>query len=277
MRLGGPIFDKPADSGQWIESLRNLRYRAAYCPLTSDVDAATVKAYSAAAAKADIVIAEVGAWSNTISPDAAVRREALAKCKKCLDLADRIGATCCVNIVGSRGSTHNGPHPDNMSPATFELIVETVREIIDAVSPSRTFYTLEMMTWGRPDSAEDYLEILRAVDRERFGVHLDVVNIINTPRKYYDNARVIEHTVRTLAPYIKSCHAKDVVMHPKHLVHIDEIRPGLGTLDYATLLRELSRLDADLPLMMEHLSGEEEYAVAAEFIRGAAAKEGVTL
>ena len=110
------------------------------------------------------MIAEVGCWSNPISPDEPTRRAALELCKARLELADRVGARCCVNLAGSRGETWDGPHPDNLSPATFALVVDTVREIIDAVQPRRTFYTLEPMPWSFPDSPDSYLE-LHARDR----------------------------------------------------------------------------------------------------------------
>src|SRR5438270_8376181 len=137
MRLGGPIFSKPSDPDQWIAALRRHGYTAAYCPVDSTADAATVQAYAEAARAAHIVIAEVGAWSNPLSADAETRRAALAKCYAQLDLADRIGARCCVNIAGSRGPQWDGPHPDNFTEETFDLIVETVRTIVGAVKPRR--------------------------------------------------------------------------------------------------------------------------------------------
>jgi sugar phosphate isomerase/epimerase len=50
---------------------------------------------------------------------------------------------------------------------------------------------------------------------------------------------------------------------------LDEVRPGLGGLDYAEFLRELSKFP-DTPLMLEHLKGAEEYRLAAEHIRSVA-------
>ena len=72
-------------------------------------------------------------------------------------MADEIGARCCVNIAGSRGAKWDGPHPADLTPETFDLIVQSVREIIDAVKPTRAFYTLETMPWMYPDSADSYL------------------------------------------------------------------------------------------------------------------------
>jgi len=277
MRLGGPVFEKTTDPQAWAAAVKALGYRAAYCPLDADADDATVAAYAAAAAEADVVIAEVGAWSNSIASDEAVRRQSLDKCIRQLGLAERIGARCCVNIAGSRGPVWHGPHGDDVTDATFDLIVRTVREIVDAVQPTRTYYTLEMMQWVLPDSADSYLELIEAVDRERFGVHLDPVNLVNCPRRYFDTTSLLTDTIRALGPHVRSCHAKDVLLGDGAIVHLDEIRPGLGKLDYATYLRELDKLDPDTPLMMEHLPDAEQYAAAAQYIRSVADAEGVAL
>ncbi len=108
----------------------------------------TVKAFEKAAREANIIISEVGAWSNPISKNEKERKEAIKKCKDSLALADLIGAGCCVNISGSRGEKWDGPHPENLSRETFDLIVQTTREIIDEVKPVRTFFTLETMPLG---------------------------------------------------------------------------------------------------------------------------------
>jgi sugar phosphate isomerase/epimerase len=187
-----------------------------------------------------------------------------------LDLADRIGARCCVNIAGSRGEQWDGPAPTNLDADTFDLIVQTVRGIIDAARPVRTYYTLETMPWVPPDSADSYLRLVQAIDRPRFAVHLDPVNLINSPQRYYRTGELIGECFAKLGTHIRSCHAKDIRLSGKLTVHLDECRPGLGGLDYATYLRELSRLAPDTPLMLEHLSGGEEYAQAAEHIRGLA-------
>ena len=60
-------------------------------------------------------------------------------------------------------------------------------------------------------------------------------------------------------------------------MHLDEVRPGQGNLDYSVFLKELSKLDPDTPLMVEHLKGEEEYAKAAEHIRSVARQSGIDL
>lgn len=277
MRLGGPVFPRDLGPEEWAAAARARGYRAANCPVQADADDATVAAYARAAREADIVIAEVGAWSNPIHPDEAMRRQAIAYCQQQLALADRIGARCCVNIAGSRGDQWDGPAPDNLSAETFDLIVETVRAIIDAVRPTRTHYALETMPWVYPDSAESYERLIVAIDRPAFGVHLDPVNLICSPQRYYRTGDLIRDCFARLGRWVLSCHAKDIRLSGKLTVHLDEVRPGLGALDYGAYLRELDRLPADTPLMLEHLPSDEEYRLAADHIRGVARTLGITL
>ena len=275
LRLGGPVFEKYKDPDGWVKAVKKLGYRAAYCPVRADAKDDVVKAYARAAKEADIIIAEVGAWSNPISPDEKTRREALKKCRTQLALADRIGANCCVNISGSRGRQWDGPSGENLTDETFDMIVETTRAIIDDVKPSRTYFTLETMPWAYPDSADSYVRLLKAIDRKHFAVHLDPVNLVCSPQRYYRTGRLIRECFEKLGPYIKSCHAKDILLQMKLTTHLDEIRPGLGGLDYATFLKELSKIP-ETPLMLEHLKGAEEYRKAADHIRTVAKTVGLS-
>jgi sugar phosphate isomerase/epimerase len=260
-----------------VDAIRKLGYRAAYCPVGANATEDEIKKYAHAALQADIVIAEVGAWSNPISPDEGEKSTALEKCKANLLLADKIGARCCVNIAGSRGQKWDGPDPADLTEETFDMIVATVQEIIDDVKPARTKYTLEPMPWMYPDSLESYQALLDAVDRSAFAVHFDPVNIINCPARYFKNAELVTEFIGGIGAHIQSCHAKDILLADRLTVHLDEVRPGLGTLDYRTFLSQLSHCDPDMPVMLEHLPEEAEYTAAAEYIRSVAVEIGVSL
>ncbi len=276
--LGAPVFEKYDDPEGWINALNKHGYRAAYAPVGIDDDEATVNAYAKAAAKSGIIIAEVGAWSNPISPDASQREEAFDKCVRSLQLADRLGANCCVNVSGSRNKEHwAGPHKDNLTTETFELIVEASRKIIDEVKPRHTYFVLEPMPWAFPFSADSYLALLEAIDRDRFAVHLDPMNMITSPEIFFNNGAMIRDCFRKLGPYIRSCHAKDMTLREDiYTPHLDETRAGLGNMDYGAFLTELSKLD-DIPLMIEHLKTADEYKLAADYIRSVAAEHGIPM
>ncbi len=277
MRLGGPIFSTYSDAESWARAVRDSGYRAANCPLdlTENRSVGDCRKVVEAAHKADIVIAEVPAWSNPISPDEGIRREAIELCQRRLELAERLGARCCVNLAGSIGKKRSEPHPENLNSETFDRIVETIREIIDAVRPKKTSYALEMMPWAHPASPNSYLRLLKKVDREGFAVHLDPVNIVSTIPRYYYNAALIEECFALLGPYVRSCHAKDIVLRKKLTVHLDEVRPGLGKLDYSIFLRSIEQIDPNTPLMLEHLKTESDYRKAGDYIRKVAKREGI--
>jgi sugar phosphate isomerase/epimerase len=276
MRLGAPLpptFDSPEG---WIALLRERGFRTAYWPLADDAPLDAVDAYAAAAEAAGISIAEVGAWhANPLSRDDAVRAEGLARCRAQLALADRVNARCCVNIAGSFSETWDGPHVEALHPDTFALIVDSVRAIIDEVQPERTYYTLEPMPYLLPDSPDSYLELLKAVDRDRFAVHLDPVNMINTPAKLYDHAGFLRECFEKLGPHVRSVHAKDMTITSALTLDMPERRPGTGMIDYRVFLELMRGLDPDTPFLVEHLASDEEYVLAVAHVRAVADELGI--
>ena len=278
MRLGAPLQRTFDDPGDWAAAVRQKGYRAAYCPVRVGASDAQILAYARAAEAADIVIAEVGAWGNNpLSPDANVRDRSIGSCQEALALADQIGARCCVNVAGSRGERWDGPHDQNLTAESFDMIVETTRQIIDAVRPRRAKWALEDMPYLYPNSVESYVALVEAIDRQAFGVHLDPVNMINSPERYYASGALIREFVDRLGMFIVSCHAKDVILRSALTFHVDEARIGTGHLDYVAYLAALARLEPDLPLMLEHLSTEADYDLAATHIRGVAEGLGILM
>ncbi len=275
VRLGGPVDGDFKDPSEWIKAVKALGYSAAQCPLQPGAPSEQIKAFSSEAKRNDIIIAEVGVWNNMMEPDKQKRDAAIRKNIELLTLADEIGAACCVNISGAKGEIWDGPYKGNYDKTTFDQIVETVRFIIDEAKPVSTFYTLEPMPYMLPDSPDSYLELIRAVDRKRFAVHLDPVNMISDPHRYFNNAAFLKECFSKLGPYIKSVHAKDITILPKLTLHLEERRPGQGSVDYRVFLLEMSKL-GDIPMMMEHLDNSEDYRLAADFIRKTGASAGVT-
>lgn len=267
--LGGPVFNAGSEPDDVARAHVATGYRAGYFPfqcLDAGVSAADIRD---AFERHGVVIAEVGAWRNLIPPDEKERKAAIDWACERVALADEVGARCCVDFAGTRlpGAAH-GPHPDNFLPETEELIVATVREILDAVKPQRTRFCLEMMQNVTPDTVDAYVGLIEGIDRPGFGVHLDPVNILYDPRTCYANGKVIRDCIARLGRWIVSCHAKDLVVKAGLALHVDECRPGTGVLDYRAYVDGLNSLGRDIPLMLEHLPDEEEYRLAGDFVRG---------
>lgn len=262
---GGPV-PETADPDLWVQAHRDRGYKAAYWP---EVAATEAGPWVKAAARAGLVLAEVGAWCNPLSPDATESRTARAYLAERLALADEVGALCCVNISGSRAPRWDGPAAGNFSPETFEAIVAYVRDLLDAVKPGRTWFTLELMPWIWPWDAATYRQLLAAVDRPRFAVHLDPANTIVTPRAYFQSAGVYQELFRELGPWIRSCHVKDLAWREGFPVHLAEVPVLTGGLDLAEYRRQALALGRPLPMMLEHLPDDQAYRQAGDRLRAA--------
>ena len=273
VRLGGPIFLRSTDPAELAREHRRLGYSAAYCPNSTIEEAPKI---AQAFAAENVAIAEVGAWKNMLDPDAAKRKENLAYVIERCALAEAVGARCCVDIAGSfNPDVWYGMNPKNLSKEFLDATVENCRRIVDAVKPKRTKFTIEMMPWNLPDGPDAYLELIRAVGRPAFGVHLDVCNVINSPRRFYASGDVIRECFQKLGRWIVSCHAKDLQWIPEFNVHFLEVVPGRGQVDYRAYLTELAKLPNDAPLMLEHLKNAAEYDEGRAYIQKIAGETGV--
>ncbi len=276
LRLGAPLFDPPEDPEELALAHRKLGLRAAYCPTLQLHDRERIAEVAKAFAQHDVVLAEVGRWKNLLAADPVEQKQNLEFVCEGLALADAVGARCCVDIAGSFSTdSWFGPHPENLSDRHFEAAVENARKIIDSVKPTRAKFCYEMMGWALPDSPDSYLKMIRAVDRPAFGVHLDPCNLINSPARFYQNTELLNECFDQLAPWIVSCHAKDVAWELDMQVHFKEVVLGTGKLDYRTYLSRLAKLP-DVPLMIEHMQNQQEYDQSRQFVFDVGQELGLT-
>jgi sugar phosphate isomerase/epimerase len=274
IRLGGhglPIGHE--DFEAFARAHTAYGYGAAYVPATLKIEDAP--SFEKAFAAEDVVLAEVGIWRNLITPVEATRKINRDYAVQCLALADAVGAKCAVTYIGSFSDSDYAPAAANLGTDAFDACVEAVRYLLDAVKPKRAKFALEMMQYSLPDSPQSYLDLIRAVDRPMFGAHFDPVNLVMTPRVYWNTGALIRECFEKLGPYVVSCHAKDIILHHQAALHLDEIMIGDGVMDYGCYLTELAKLPAEVPLMLEHLKGAE-YATARDRVFAAGDAAGVT-
>ncbi len=278
MRLGGPVFINSDDPGELAREHRRLGYRAAYVPKVELQDKDRIKAIVREFAAQDVVIAEVGAWVNMLDPDPEKRRKNLSYVEQRLALAEEIGARCCVDIAGSYDpKIWYAPNPKNLSQEFVDATAENCRRLIDTVKPTRTKFSIEMMPYSFPTGPDEYLKLLKAVDRKAFAVHLDICNVINSPERMYNNSAVIRDCFQKLGPWIASCHGKDLTWEDSYQVCFREVIPGRGVVDYKAYVTAISELSTGAPLMLEHLKTAEEYDEARKYVGGVAGGTGVAM
>lgn len=268
MRIGGGIDGREWQTPEeWLSIVKQLGYDAVYCPIDSSASGSLRRDFKRLMRENDLVLGEVGVWSNPLDTDEEKRRMNLAFCKAQLCLAEEMEAACCVNIAGSRGDKWDGAYADNYDPYTYGLIIDTIREIIDDVRPICTRYSLEPMPWMVPDSPESYLRLIKDVDRKAFAVHLDYANMISCPKLYLHSGAFIRHCFQVLGPYIKSIHVKDLMLEEGLPCVIREVMPGRGGIDLKLVMHLASRLGRNMTVYAEHLKNIQEYEEAVRYLR----------
>lgn len=260
MRPGTAVNPPHTSPDEWAEKLRALGVRSVVLPCGENTPGALLDRYLALCREMDWTIAEVGAWCNPCSPDSAEAEKNRNCCKRKLAFADHIGARCCVNIAGTSGGPQwDGPYLENYGSEAMKRVRDTVCDILESVNPAHTFYTLEPMPWMIPDSPEQYLELIEAVGREDFAVHMDLVNMISSPKKYFFNRDFMDRCFRLLKGRIRACHVKDVRIGGKLTLHLNEVPCGEGNLDLRHYAELATMEDADMPFLIEHLSSWDAY------------------
>ena len=281
MRLGATLHKycgiRLNDPEAYIAECRKQGFRAAQAPDHRLGAGDDLRHIREACEKQDVIIAEIGGWSNAIDPRADERRNAIATTCEALAVADELGALCCINIAGSFDTVKSyAPHPENFTDAAFEAVVQWVTSVLREVRPRRTKLTIESSPWTPIDSPAAYARLLAAVDDPRFAVHVDPVNFILDARTYYATTAMLNEIFDQFGPRIIACHAKDLLQGDPKTVQLSEALPGKGVLDYRTFLKRAEAISPEMPLIIEHLTTENEYRQAATYIRTIASKVGAT-
>lgn len=225
-------------------------------------------AYKRAADEAGLVIAEVGIWRNTLAADPAEREKWIEYAIGQLRMAEQIGALCCVNVVGTPyGPRWDGGYRGNFSEEAWKDAVAMIRRVIDAVKPVHTKFAIESMPWMIPSSPDEYVRLVNDVDREEFGVHLDAINMITSPQRYFFNDDFLRECFEKLGPKIVSCHLKDINLKPEYTFQLQECAPGEGTLDIPLYLELAQKYNPSMPFIIEHLTTDEEYTVSVRYVQ----------
>lgn len=267
MLLGISSSLEHTDPDDWAARHKDLGLKSVNFPVSIYDGEEKVMAYKKAADEAGLVIAEVGIWRNTLVADLQERRRWIDYSIEQLRMADAIGAVCCVNVVGTPfGPRWDGGYRENFSAELWKMAVGMIREIIDSAKPRYTKFCIESMPWMIPSSPEEYLRLIEDVDRAEFGTHLDVVNMITSPRKYFYNDEFLHECFEKLHGTICSCHLKDISLKEEYTFQLQECACGEGSLDLELYARLADEEDPAMPMIIEHLTTDEEYAASVRYV-----------
>lgn len=252
----------------WAAKHKGLGLKCVNFPVDYLAGEETYMAYKEAADEAGLLIAEVGVWRNTLASDMAERAKWIDYAVNQVRMADRIGAKCCVNVVGTPyGSRWDGGYRENFSEELWQMAVRMIQQIIDTANPKHTKFCIESMPWMIPSSPDEYLRLIQDVEREQFGTHLDVVNMITSPHRYFFNDDFLKECFDKLKGTICSCHLKDIRLKEEYTFQLEECACGEGSLDLKLYTRLANEENEEMPMIIEHLTTDEEYRKSVEYVR----------
>ncbi|MFC1552356.1 sugar phosphate isomerase/epimerase family protein [Candidatus Latescibacterota bacterium] len=235
-----------------------------------------VTEFKAALEKYDVAVFEVPGYTNMIDPSPTKRQRLLKKITECIEAAERIGCPMVGTISGSCDPVKwINVHPDNWTAETWKLLVESCNQVLRDTAGMKAALGMEAQVTTNIDGPEAHKRLIEDVG-PRCMVNFDPANMISLAN-YYHTTDLINRSFDLLGETIIGAHAKDTVIWPDtQTVHVQEVCPGRGVMDFETYLIRLSRMDWPRTLCPEHLP-EDQYPEAREHIRTVAAKAGVTI
>ena len=230
----------------------------------------------------DVVVFEIGGYRNLIHTDPAVRRDYQKRIAYCLEAAEKIGCPMVGTISGSRNPEGNefldnyAVHPDNWSLETWNILIGSLRQILKDTAGLKAAIGMEAQVTTNIDGPLAHLRLMEDMGDDRIKVNLDPTNMVHL-HNHFRTTELINECFDMLGEDIYGCHAKDSYVLPhSQTVHVQEVCPGRGNLDYETYLVRLSRMKWTRSLQPEHIPADQ-FDEAYSHIRTVAAKVGVKI
>ncbi len=173
---------------------------------------------------------------------------------KALSISESIG---CLNVIACVGGyNYLCAHPRNKTQESWELNKETCVLVAEEAARRniRTRLLIEPVYTSVIWSPEILAKFIDEIDSPNIQGHMDVANFLNFDM-IYDHSNFIKESFEILGNRIHSSHIKDVsTLFCSYFPGLEEKQVGEGVLDIRTYIDCISRMPADFPAMIEHLS-----------------------
>ena len=250
------LIDLPA-----AQRVRAAGFRGAsiFFPKPLEAEPRDAQRLKAILAESGLEAAQANGWYEVlVHPDPDRRAEGVRGIQALTRLGREIGAASVYVRPGSlnpRGAWY--PHPENGSPAVFDRLVTSLKAAAQTAEQEGVPLALEGHVLSPLDTPRRMRDVLDAVGSPALKVNMDPVNFIGSLRDVYDNTRVLNELFDLLGEAIIAAHLKDCALEDRLVLHIAEVVPGLGTLDYNLLLTRMQALQPDVYALIEHLPDEK--------------------
>ena len=214
-----------------------------------------------------LVCAQANGWYEClINQDPAIRAEGVRGHQALTRMGRALNAHCVYVRPGSHNPRgHWWHHPKNHTQETFDVLVASCKQIARTAEQEGMTLAIEGHVSSTLDTPQRVRDLLDGVGSAALKFSMDPVNFVGTVADAHDTSRVINALFDVLGRDTVILHAKDCALQDGHVVHIDEVLLGTGTLNYGLLLGRLAKECAGAWVLIEHL-GDELVPLAREAI-----------
>lgn len=118
-----------------------------------------------------------------------------------------------------------------MPRKAWSALIDTLLPIAVQAQAADVLLVIETHATSIMDSPELCRTVIEAVGVPQLRLTMDVVNHFQTLRQVYDSGDRIDHIFDSIGEIAPVAHIKDIMVQPRHVLHLDEAVPGEGVLD----------------------------------------------
>ena len=236
---------------------------------------------NAAKKELDFEFVEVPTFLNPMHPDATIRAGYIKQCIANMEACERVGCRCIGVTAGSRHmSTMASPNnysadPDNWTLASWKMCLDYFKQVLNATRGMKTRLGTEANLTSILNTPLAHKNFIEDLADERVSVVFDPSNLIHL-FNYYRTTEMLTECFAMWGELINNAHGKSCYIEPRtQLAYCRQVTPGLGTMDYETLLTRLSRLKWARSITPEITMSE--WPAAYAYIRQVAARVDVKI
>ena len=205
--------------------------------------------------EAGLVVAQTNGWYEClINPDNAVRVEGIRGMQALIRIGRQLDTRFVYVRPGSiNPNGHWWPHPDNHLQQTFDRLVASMKQVSRTAQDEGVLLGIEGHVVSTLDTPRRVRDLLDAVGSPALKHNLDPVNFTGTVHDVWDTSRILHELYDLLGHDMIAAHAKDCTILDEHVVHIVEVVPCTGTMNYEVFMRRWEECCPQGYFLIEHL------------------------
>lgn len=215
--------------------------------------------------RAGVHIPALGCYTNLIHTNESERRRGIQLFKENIRFARDFGASVVTTETGTANPVSQWEdHPDNQSERNWQLLTDTVSELVEEAARWGVFVALEGYTKNVVNTVERMQRMLEQFPQSNLGIVMDPCNYIDPSNMDHQDG-ILHHAFHKIGMHTVIAHAKDFRIDEQG----DMIQPGAGTgfLNYDLYVTLLHQAKPHVDLFVEHFY-ETETAQIVHFVRG---------